>query len=418
MHPDIEVEQILDLIDIPQDPAYHTKVIRKDILFSQSKYEKEYFRVWNLDKIDIELKDAMWAYDAFKAGESYGENLQLLEQDFFDSILSNSNFKEYATINQRAVTLDLVDVRAFPTNKPLLNDPSRAGEGFPFDYLQNSTIAANKPLFISHYSKDKEWVFVESSFAFGWVKTNSIVVLDKHHADSWQKAEQIVITKEGVPIYDEKGNFLFHSRIGMMLALISEDNGSFTVLTIGKYQGNKAYFLQSKISKEISHKGILNFNKQNITNTLTELQKTNYGWGGVYAQRDCSSTLRDFYAPFGLWLPRNSYKQSNLQQPIPLEGLSEGEVIDTIKKNAIPFETLLYKQGHIVMYVGLLKDDIIIFQNVWGVKTKKENLEGRFVIGKPIFSTLEVGKNLKNFDKNSSFLKNIKSLTRVTPSEP
>lgn len=416
-YPDIEVEHISDLIDIPQNPAFYTKVIQKDTLFAQNKYEKEYFSIWNLEKIDIDLKDAMWAYETFKVGNSYGENLQLLEQDFFDSTLDNSNFNQYATVNQRAVTLELVNIRAFPTQRPLLNDPSRAGEGFPFDYLQNSTIAANKPLLISHYSKDREWAFVESSFAFGWVKTNSIVILDKQYTDTWQKAEQVIITKEGIPIYDENGNFLFRSRIGMMLPLISEDNESFTVLTIGKYEGNTPYFLQSKVSKEISHKGILNFNERNITNILKELEKTNYGWGGIYAQRDCSSTLRDFYAPFGLWLPRNSYKQSKLQQPISLEGLSESEVIETIKRNATPFETLLYKQGHIVMYSGVFKDEIVIFQNVWGVKTKKDNLEGRFIIGRPIFSTLEVGKNLKEFDDNSSFLKNIKSLTKVTPSE-
>jgi len=42
-YPDIEVEHISDLIDIPQNPAFYTKVIQKDTLFAQNKYEKEYF---------------------------------------------------------------------------------------------------------------------------------------------------------------------------------------------------------------------------------------------------------------------------------------------------------------------------------------------------------------------------------------
>ena len=30
----------------------------------------------------------------------------------------------------------------------------------------------------------------------------------------------------------------------------------------------------------------------------------------MYQERDCSSTLRDLFTPFGLWLPRNSGQQA------------------------------------------------------------------------------------------------------------
>ncbi|MEJ2413870.1 MAG: glycoside hydrolase, partial [Sulfurimonas sp.] len=63
---------------------------------------------------------------------------------------------------------------------------------------------------------------------------------------------------------------------------------------------------------------------------------------------------------------------------------------------------------------GNYNDQPIIFQNVWGVKTKKENREGRFLIAQPIFSTLEVGKNLKEFDPDASMLSQMKSINTLT----
>ncbi len=409
-----KAEYVADLKNIPQDVSLYSKGINKGYISSLDEYEKMYFSPWNIEKIDIPLKKAMWAYKVFNAKNSYGENLQPLSEDFFTNILKKSNFGAYSTVNKRAITLKKLNIRAFPTIKPVLRNPKKAGEGFPFDYMQNSTIAANKPIFVSHYSKDREWVFIKSSFAFGWVKSRDIVYIPKKYTDIWQDAKQIFFTKDNEAILTSKQDFLFKSTIGTMLPLIDEDNKNFKILTITNYKMNKPYYVESTFSKIIAHKNILEFNTKNINLIMHQLLHVKYGWGGIYNQRDCSSTLRDFFAPFGVWLPRNSYQQSRIGKVISLANMPDEEKIKTIKENAVPFETLLYKSGHIVLYVGSYNDKIIIFQNVWGVKTKKDGIEGRFVIGKTIFSTLETGKNLTTFDKEASLLKNLKSMNIVT----
>lgn len=403
------VETLSDLENIPQISSVYSKGIAKEAR-NIDDFLKDFFRVWNIEKISVDLKDAMWSYDAFRYGECYGENLQLLSEDFFTNALDNSNFENYASLNKKALSLKLLDIRAFPTSKPVLRDPSKAGEGFPFDYMQNSTIAPNKPLLVSHYSKDREWVFVESSFAFGWVKASDITFIDKKYTDIWQKAHQVFLIKDNISIYSESGNFLFNSRVGMLLPLIEEDSDSYTVLTVTRDESFQAFYQRSIISKEYAHKGTLSFNEKNINIILEELYQSHYGWGGMYAERDCSSTLRDFYAPFGLWLPRNSYMQAQKGTTISLEGLDDTEKLKRIKEFAIPFETLLYKQGHIVLYVGHYEGKVVVFQNVWGVKTKKDDKEGRFIVGRAIFSTLELGKNLEEYDQEGSLLRNLKSL--------
>ncbi|MBN2815906.1 MAG: SH3 domain-containing protein [Campylobacterales bacterium] len=411
---DVELT-LRDLQMIPQDTSFYSKGIDAGS-YSLEDFLKKYFSIWNLEIFDINFKDAKWAYDAFKYGESYGENLQLIPEDFFKTVYENSNFSNYASINKRAVSLTLVNLRAFPTDKPLFRDPQKAGEGFPFDYLQNSTVSPNKPLLVSHYSKDKEWVFVSSSFAFGWVKSTEIAYVEENYTELWKAAKQVFILKDGIPIYDVNEKFLFKSRIGMLLPLINEDDATYTVLTVTKDYDSSTVYTHSKISKIDAHKGILSFQEQNLNLILNQLYSTNYGWGGLYGERDCSSTIRDFYIPFGLWLPRNSSKQIEEGEYYSLKGLSNDEKIVLIKKYAKPFKTLLYKPGHIVLYVGEgMNNEIVVFQNVWGVKTKENDTEGRRIVGKSVFSSLELGKELRNYDENGSLLSSLEGLNILKP---
>ncbi|MCF6339156.1 MAG: SH3 domain-containing protein [Sulfurimonas sp.] len=415
-----EIEQesieIYDLVTIPQDVRYFLNNIPYEV-FSydiQKKYEKKYFNIWNIDSPKMSLKSVKWPFAVYRVGKSYGENLKLIKQNFFDEMMKNSNYKAYSTLNKKAVVLRNANIRAFPTNRPLLKDPLLAGEGFPFDYLQNSSISANKPLFISHYSKNREWVHVFSSFAFGWVKANELVIIDDKDSQQWQKAQQIKIIKEGVSIYDDTGEFLFKTKIGMMFALVSEDEDSYTALIASSQKGSEPLYNKSKISKAIASKDVLMLNRENLENIINEVAKTNYGWGGMYEQRDCSSMLRDLFAPFGIWLPRNSSQQSKIGKVISFKGMSDEEKVETIKNKAIPFETLLYKRGHIALYVGTYDDEIVIFHNTWGIKTTKDGVDGRIIIGRPVFSSLNLGSYQNYYNEESGILKNLKSMNILT----
>lgn len=408
--------EIYDLTNIPQDAIYFSKFIDNNNSFYdiQKKYNSKYFSVWNMDKPRESIESIVWPFIAFTASRSYGENLQLHKQSFFDEMIQSASFQDYATLNKKGLTLREVDLRAFPTIRPLLRNPSLAGEGFPFDYLQNSTIHANSPIFISHYSKDKDWAYVFSSFASGWIKANEFVILEDDDREFWQNAQQVYIIKEGIAIYDADGDFLYKSKIGMSFAIISEDETSYKALSIASHIGTKAIYSTSIISKDIATKEIMKLNVENLPDIAKEVSKTNYGWGGMYEQRDCSSMLRDMFTPFGIWLPRNSYQQSKVGKVISLKDMNEEEKTRVIKEKAVAFQTLLYKKGHVVLYVGTYNDDIVVFHNTWGIKTKKDGVEGRVIVGRAIFSTLKLGEELENYDNESELLKNITSMNIIT----
>jgi len=60
--------------------------------------------------------------------------------------------------------------------------------------------------------------------------------------------------------------------------------------------------------------------------------------------------------------------------------------------------------------VGVYNDEVVAFHNIWGIKTKKDSIEGRIVVGKAVYSTLNLGKNQNYYDNESAILKNLDSL--------
>ena len=79
-----------------------------------------------------------------------------------------------------------------------------------------------------------------------------------------------------------------------------------------------------------------------------------YGWGGMFENRDCSSTLRDLFLPFGFWLPRNSVQQARQGgQFISLNGLTPDAKLETIRTRGVPFASLVWLPGHIGLYLGV-----------------------------------------------------------------
>ena len=117
-------------------------------------------------------------------------------------------------------------------------DPSLAGEGFPFDYMQNSIIAANKPIFISHYSKDREWAYIFSSFTSGWIKTGEfdlILVSDRGDFDHWKRVtERLKRTEDRMKTTNqevcenrfEEKSVEFHQMVRLGYLQIAEHNSN------------------------------------------------------------------------------------------------------------------------------------------------------------------------------------------------
>lgn len=413
---ELKNKKVVDLEFYPQfTQAYADNIHEhKQLLKSQEGYEKKYFEPWVYAKPPFEVRSIMWPFRSYTADKSYGENLKKLPQSWFDEMLEKSNFKAYGSLNKKAMTLHYTDVRNFPTHKPVLKDPSIAGEGYPFDYMQNSGIHANEPLFVSHLSRDGEWAYIFTSYITGWVRLRDIVYVSESISNKYMQARFLSITDEQYPIKDLQGNFVFKSRVGMRLPLVSIEKEYFIALALKEGKNHRPTYVKVRIPFQVGQEGIISLTPNNLVHISDLMLMSKYGWGGLYEERDCSSMLRDLYAPFGIWLPRNSSQQAKIGKVISFEGLNLEQKREKIKKEGIAFETLLYKKGHILLYLGLYKGKIAVLHNAWGIRTLDNGKEGRKILGKTIISSLELGKELKDYDKDSGLLAKIKSMNIIT----
>jgi hypothetical protein len=304
-----------------------------------------------------------------------------------------------------------MNIRVFPTPKPLYKNPAMPGEGYPFDLLQNSSVAFNEPIFISHYSKDGSWVYIFTNNASGWVESNGIALITQEQIKLIHEKEKVFITQDRIPLYGESKQFVTHSRIGMVLPLKEETPDGYKVLFIK----NSGAMEEIIVPKESANIGGHLLNKEDLIKVGMHLLRNTYGWGGMFEERDCSSMIRDYLTPFGIWLPRNSASQAKKGEVVSFSGLDNSQKIALIKEKGVPFETILYKKGHVLLYVGTYENNVMVMHNIWGIRTiDATGKKGRVIVGKAVITTLQLGREVENFDTNNMLLSTLVSMNIFT----
>jgi hypothetical protein len=400
-------KSIKDIYKLSQKPSsYLIKYpnIKIDNQNSHNKtFNERYFKPWYINKVYASKKEAMWGF-GYSSRETYGQNYQKLDKKWYKKVKQNANFKKYNTLLKKAITIKNTNMRVLPTDLPIFLDPEQAGEGFPFDYNQNSAVYINTPLFISHLSLDRAWAFVETSFATGWIKVSDIAILSLRKRQVFQSGYYGVAAKDNFPLYDTHENFLDYIKMGTIFPI---KKAKFMVAQRSNGINGKLVYTTSP---HIYQKPVT-LNQKNLNYILNQVVGESYGWGGLYGTRDCSSMTRDIFAVFGIYLERNSYGQKLAGKYISLEKLSNKEKKKKIREIGKPFLTLLYQKGHVMLYVGDYKNEPIIFHQAWGIGTlDKNDQEGRYIIGKAAFTTLEVGKGAKDLDPNSTLINKLEGM--------
>jgi hypothetical protein len=379
-----------------------------DDFINQNKATKDYFdkyfRPWSASKVSYPKNEAMWGH-SYKNRKVYLENHQLATKEWFDKVINNSNFDEYNVVPKKAITLKNTNVRVLPSNSPMFYDPTKPGEGFPFDYNQNSLIKINTPVLVSHLSKDKAWAYIESSIVGGWVEINSIAFVDNEFIKNFKTTNYYVSVKEKFPIYDP----IFREYV--KVATIFPKKGDKYIIA-KKDDNQNAIITYIDLQNDEIEAMPVSFNSANRIKLLNELLEEPYGWGGLLNNRDCSSFTQDFFAPFGKFLHRNSKAQTTNGKFLDMSNLSLDEKKEFMKKHGVPFSTLVYLKGHIMLYVGVKNNEPLVVHNVWSVRLKDDTgRKYRHIIGKATITTLEPGKGMKDFDEDNNILKKVTGIT-------
>ena len=378
---------IKDLEVISQN--FDLYAIDNDLNFAQyqNNFFAKYYEPWD-ENLTIDTKSFENGAKFTSDKIYFGENKREISKAFKDKQIESENKSSFPSMSKNAITIRNTDCRHLPTNKPFFKQ-----DGYPFDRIQNSMIHTNTPIKVLHFSANKDYAFVQSAYVSGWIKSNDFAYISNENIKKIKSLKPVTTTKDEISIIDQKDHFVFQAYIGSIFW--ADENET---LFVAKADENaNAVVIPTKLSKYFKPFPIAT-KKENINQIANELYAQNYGWGGYLKNRDCSMLLRDFYTPFGLYLPRNSYDQisDNKDEMISLENKTPEEKLEIIKKYGKPFATLVYMKGHIMMYVGMSGDNVAIFHSSWGVKLQSKD---KLIIGGSFITSLKPGIELEEFDE-------------------
>jgi len=369
-----------------------------------------YYAPWQMHALDVTFAKATWAVRYYTSKTIYAENRLPFKKESLKKWINNSNNNAFNTLKCHAIVTHPSSLRLFPTIHPMFYNPNLAGEGFPFDYNQNSAIKAFTPLIVSHLSRDGGWAFVQSPFALGWIKMRDMAFINEGQIRQLMQLAKTVLLEEHASIYNKKRAFLFYAKMATLFPKTGEEPEFYKVLVPENLGGNLT-FQDVLLPVAWIQPMPLAMNEENIGRVTSELLGESYGWGGLVEARDCSAMTRDFFAPFGLWLPRNSKAQAAVGKIVNLSGYDPSEKEKMILEKGVPFRTLLYLPGHIMLYIGRKEGRAYVMHNLWGIRTREN---GRIIIGRTVITDLYLGETLPDVACGSLLINRITSMNIVT----
>ena len=408
-------ETIKDVRDLQQDHiVYQPEQVKiKDWIPKeiQNRLDEDYdiihFSVWHQHDPFYALPDRITVdFKKYGAKLGYGENKRKHTKAWLNKLQQNASLDNFPNNRYYAITTRNTALRSLPTQSPHFFSPEGDSAGWPFDNLQRSSVAVNTPLFVCHLSADKVWALVETSFTFGWMPVEDFAAVDDAFIKAWESGNYATIIKDKISVVDDNGILGVQTSIGSMFPLVKEMPAKTEILIAAGDKNKKAVIKHGFIPRETVAVKPLPFNGLNVSKIANELIDEPYGWGGLYGNRDCSSMTRDFFAPFGIWLPRHSEDQvKEVGTFIDLSGINPAAKEKIIIEKGIPYLTLLWRKGHVMLYIGHQDGKALIFHNIWGIRTKdSKGNEGRKIIGQAVITTLRPGREVKNFDSEEGDL--------------
>ena len=387
-----------DIRSLPQDMGAYSSSLATGALTPAcqasmaAEFRSRYFSPWSNATPLADPATMVNAMGKQLGQKWYGENRLKVPDATLKALRENCDLGRLPSLNRRAISTVATNMRILPTARPFFKQP----DGFPFDMLQQSGVKLNEPLRVLHVSRNGVWLFVESPAASGWVEAREVAYLDEAMALKRMGREQLVIVGESVPLRDTTGSFVRIAKVGTILPLEREDDDGYEITLAARTEPSGVMQeLRARVLKSVAARHPLPFTGERISTIGNQLLGTPYGWGELYDDRDCSALLRDFFLTFGIWLGRGSYDQGNGGATLSLAGKSIEEKTRILLKSGVPFLTLVYMKGHIMLYVGNREGKPLVFQDLWGVTVRdREGKEKKQIVGKAVITTLTPGREL------------------------
>ena len=366
-----------------------------------AEYLRKHFAPWQSDDLSflgLTFEKLAAFHSSVAKKQWYSSDGKPMARKSIDAIVRNGVIDENA-LPRRGVIILPADVRILPYEKPVHESRAAAlgtNGRLRLDILQLSTARPGEPLAMFHTSADSNWVLVATSTVVGWVRISSVAVVNDDFIDRFMLSDKSVIAHDNVELTGEQGKFLYTLKLGTVLPI---EDGEILLPVRGR--GGLADVIRYKPGPGVAQPFPIKLTPRNAALAIEQMIGEPYGWGGSSGFRDCSAMTRDYFALFGIWLPRNSRAQAMVGERISLSALSVEERSGIIMNRGVPFATLVQMPGHIMLYIGARDGEPLVFHNMWGVRTRQD---GRAVVGRAVVTSLKIGAEIPGRPANSLLL--------------
>jgi cell wall-associated NlpC family hydrolase len=411
------VPDVRDVRLHPQTPSSYVAPASGQPLTTESEqarlsksFLERHFRPWDRG-FRSAGPDLFWGVARYRKTEMYDAGGRKRPIGWFEALVEESGPEGFPNEDFPGVTVRTTSLRVMPTSEGGYLDRSKPGEGYPFDYFQNSALWANTPVRVSHVSRSGAWVLVESALASGWLPVQDVAQVDGQFMNRFRGSGLVALTRDIVHARELSGRYRFSAGIGSLHPVAGSGEDGWRILTAAMDEKGSAVAVEAWLPSEAAQPFPLQLTATAVAGLADRMAGQPYGWGGLDQRRDCSALLRDLFAGFGVWLPRNSAQQAKVGTVVPLDGLSQQEKERIILEKGVPFATLLWKRGHIMLYVGASGGRPMVWHQIWGMRSwDLLGGEGRTVIGRAAVTTLTPGAERVNLVEERSLLATLGSM--------
>jgi cell wall-associated NlpC family hydrolase len=410
-----------DLRRLPQDlMVYAQQGDKAGLLLSSqeqarqdARFDRIFFSPWQQSGASVTAKALEARFGNGPRG--FTENAQPWTREDWDRMRRNAQLDSYPAVTQPAIAIRHSSMRELPTARARMIRPLPFDRDNPFDRFQYSSLFLGAPLYAAHISADGLWYFVESPLASGWVPVEDVALVDADFMARYRNGRYVAIIQDDLPLVTEEG-VIGRTHVGAVYPLHRKDSRTVQALAPIRGAQGRAVIAVAAFGPDQARVKPLPLNPAWLARVGNQMMGQPYGWGGLYEWRDCSSTLRDLFAPFGIWLPRNSAAQGKSGSVIPLEGLDNADKERLIKTSGVPFMSLLWMRGHIMLYLGQYRGESVVFHNIWGLRVVEEgNDDARHVLGRAVASSLRMGRELPALKNGATLLDRLGAMVTLPP---
>ncbi|MFP2422859.1 SH3 domain-containing protein [Pseudescherichia vulneris] len=244
---------------------------------------------------------------------SWGENFRIHPDNWKQQVKNNAttSVDRVYRPSERGIAVRETLVRVLPAADPAYDDPRQAGQGYPFDNLQMSSVRPGPPVYVLTTSRDRRWKYVLSPTVTGWVNSEDIAAVDQQFVTEWLTLADKnlgAFIKEPVSVH-EGGQYYFTAPPGTILPFRNRQPGFFYVTVPVRKSDGRAQIRQVRLQKDEFVAMPWEMTPGNIAVLMKSMSGRPYGWGNYNFYNDCSAEIRSLMMPFGIFLPRNSAAQ-------------------------------------------------------------------------------------------------------------